>query len=303
MPTTSLNGSMPVYKNVTLHSNISLENIESFASVAPENSKISLTNLHSINSSADSFAIGKRQDICNKMGSTTVDINIKHADTHYQTTKSISNEADSASTIFKVVSTDYSSKISKRLNYKMSTENRTLEVRNSNHKKKTTSSCCVTQSTSLNMGTTSYDVSMSAQPKLSVMQTKWPIGQSTVSLEIMKANESKILERSLSKSKSSNVESQEATHSMTATLYMSTESSTATLDFKDISTASSNHYSPQSSLLEYRYKLEEFRFMMQIELGENQVKESLQSCWIDKKLSSTCLTMSVDQLRNRYIFH
>ena len=288
MPTTSLNGSVPVYKNVTLHTNISLENIESFASVAPENSNISLTNLHSISSSAHSFAIGKIQGIYYKMGSATVDINIKHADIHYQTTKSISNEADSASTFFKVVSTDYSSKISTRLNYNTSTENRTLEVRNSNHKKKATSSCCVKQSTSLNMGTTSYVVSMSAQPKLSVIQTKWPIGQSTESLEIMEASESKTLERSLSKQKSSNVESQEATHSMTATLYMSTKSSKATLDFKDINTASSSDYSPQSSLLEYRYKLEEFRFMMQIELGENQVKESLQSCWIDKKLSSTC---------------
>ena len=272
MPTTSLIGSVP------FNINVSLEKMESFASVEPENSNIRRTSLPSTTSSVQWFTISKIQSTKNKMGSSKVDINTKHTDIiHYQTTTSISNKIEAASTIYKATSADYSNKFStKRLNYRTSTENRTLEVRNSKHRKEVTSSCCVTQST---IGR------MSVKPMLSVIHTKWPIAQSTESFEIMKANEIKTLEKSFPKSKSSNMESQVTSHSTTSTLCISTQSSTSALDSKYISTASSIYYSPLSSILEYRYKLEEFRFNMQIELSDNQVKESLHSCWIDKKLS------------------
>ena len=246
MPTTSLIGSVP------FNINVSLEKVESFASVEPENSNIRRTSLPSTTSSVQWFTISKIQSTKNKMGSSKVDINTKHTDIiHYQTTASISNKIEAASTIYKATSADYSNKFStKRLNYR-------------------TSSCCVTQST---IGR------MSVKPMLSVIHTKWPIAQSTESFEITKANEIKTLEKSFPKSKSSNMESQVTSHSTTSTLCISTQSSTSALDSKYISTASSIYYSPLSSILEYRYKLEEFRFNMQIELSDNQVKESLQSC-------------------------
>lgn len=176
------------------------------------------------------------------------------------------------------------------LDYIMRTDATILEMVTSSSSEKTMHSHDATVSNNPIMNTTIYNdnqlvatshvkmVRMS-ESLLSAKQTEWSLAQPSETSRTVKLNESATLGQLLSKAASNSVDLDHSANVLegTSTLYWDRKIYGSTIDPKYIKVTPSSgasEYFPSSSFREPRYKLEEFRVRMNIEVASNEVSNS-----------------------------